>query len=287
MADADAIRAFEHAGWEQAAETYIGSFAPATRPFIDPLLDAAAVAAGSRVLDVCCGPGHVTAAAAARGSAARGFDFSAGMLGVARRLHPALAFDQGDAEALPYADGTFDAVVSNFGIHHVPSPVAALRQAARVLRTGGMMAFSTWAAPAENAAWRLVFEAIRLHGDPNASDAPPPGGGLRSAEDCVRVLEEAGFTGVSCSRHTAVWQHADGAALLRAMQAGTARMAALIGAQAPARLPAIAAEIDRQAAVFQVSGGLAVPIAAYIGRGRTSHVMTGGEIAGSLNHAIQ
>src|ERR1700693_1356051 len=100
MSDASAIRAFEHAGWERAANRYEASFATATRQFIPALLDAAAVAPGQSVLDVACGPGFVAAGAAERGANPRGLDFSAAMLAVARGLYPAIAFDQGDAEAL-------------------------------------------------------------------------------------------------------------------------------------------------------------------------------------------
>ena len=116
MSDAEAIRTFEHVGWERAAVGYEAAFATATRQFIPALLDAAGVGAGRSVLDVACGPGFVAAGAAERGAVARGLDFSAAMLGVARARHPGIAFDQGDAEVLPYADGEFDAVVSNFGI---------------------------------------------------------------------------------------------------------------------------------------------------------------------------
>ena len=114
----DAVRAFEHAGWQRAAARYTGTFAHATAPFVAPLLEAAGVSADKRVLDVACGPGHVAAAAAARGAAAQGLDFSAAMVGIARNTYPGIAVTEGDAEDLPYADGAFDAVVS--GLRHSP-----------------------------------------------------------------------------------------------------------------------------------------------------------------------
>ena len=79
----EAVRAFEHAGWQHAAARYNDTFARATAPFIAPLLEASAVSADKRVLDVACGPGHVAAAAAARGAAAQGLDFSAAMVNLA------------------------------------------------------------------------------------------------------------------------------------------------------------------------------------------------------------
>src|SRR5690242_13757614 len=121
--DPEAIRAFEHDRWERAASAYGSTFAGATAPFIDPLLDAADIGRGMCVLDIACGPGFVTSAVLARGADARGLDFSSAMLAIARSREPTLRFDEGDAETLPYADASFEGVVSNFGIHHVPRPL--------------------------------------------------------------------------------------------------------------------------------------------------------------------
>jgi SAM-dependent methyltransferase len=190
------------------------------------------------------------------------------MLDVARARHPNIAFDQGDAEALPYPDGQFDAVVSNFGIHHVPQPIQALRQAHRVLRPGGLLAFTIWAAPAENIVWKLVFDAIRRCGDMSASLAPAPGGGFSTPADCSVALETAGFTGIGSSKLTGLWRQPNGQALLNALRSGTARMAALIEAQSADAMQGIVADIDREAAIYQDANGVAVPIAAFVAFGR-------------------
>src|SRR5580693_9165858 len=108
--DPHAIRAFEHASWQRVATDYGETFAAATRGFVEPLLDAARVAARTRVLDVCCGPGLVAGAAAERGAVAAGVDFSSTMLGIARAAQPRVEFSQGDADALPHPDGCFEAV---------------------------------------------------------------------------------------------------------------------------------------------------------------------------------
>ncbi|HVY15410.1 MAG TPA: methyltransferase domain-containing protein [Rhodopila sp.] len=268
MSDPDAVRAFEHAGWQVAAAGYEASFATATRPFIPALLDRAGIGSGQTVLDVACGPGFTAAAAAGRGAAARGLDFSAAMLAVARERHPGLVFDQGDAEALPYADAAFDAVVSNFGIHHAPNPVNALADAGRVLRPGGRLAFTVWADQGSNIAWKLVFDAIRTRGDMTASKAPPPGGGLNDPDACLSAMARAGLVEGAVVHVRHVWRHPDGAALLTALRSGTARMAALIGAQTPEALAAIAAEIDVRAASHRDAQGLGVPIAAFVVSGR-------------------
>jgi SAM-dependent methyltransferase len=265
--DADAIRAFEHARWERAAPVYAGSFATATRQFADALLDAARVGAGTRVLDLACGPGVVAGMAASRGAELCGVDFSAAMLAQARAAFPRVAFVHGDAEALTLPDGSFDAVVSNFGLHHVPRPALALAEARRVLRPGGRVAFTFWAGHAENIAWKLVFDAVRRCGDPAASDAPPPGGGFGTTQACLDALVAAGFGQVDARVEHRVWRHADAAALMAALRAGTARMAAMIEGQAEGVLPLVVAEIEAGAAGYRDADGLALPIAAVVAEG--------------------
>jgi len=263
----EAVRHFELTRWQQAASAYEASFATATKQFIDPLLDAVDIGPGTRLLDIACGPGLVTARAKLRGALSRGLDFSPAMLAIARKRNPAISFDEGDAEALPYPDHAFDAVVSNFGIHHVPQPQLALREAHRVLRDGGRVAFSFWADHSDNIGWKLLFDAIARHGDPSASDVPPPGGGFRGAEQCAEALRAAGFADCTTRLVSATWHHADAPALLAALQAGTARMAAMIEAQDPSAMPAIIANIEANAAEYRTAEGIAVPIAAVIAAG--------------------
>lgn len=186
-------REFERCGWERAAAAYAGSFEAVSGLFATPLLDAAQIHRGSTLLDVACGPGSVTSLAAARGAAAVGVDFSPSMIAEARRRHPSLSFQEGDAEALPFTDQSFDAVIINFGIHHFPFPVRALGEARRVLRPGGRVAFTTWAPPEHHVIHTIVVGAVRESGNPGAELPRPPGGAVNEAATCTRLLEEAGF----------------------------------------------------------------------------------------------
>ncbi len=265
--DPGAVRAFEHAGWQRAAAHYAATFAQATSGFVEALLDAARIGPGMPVLDLACGPGFVAGAAAGRGAAPVGLDFSAAMLTLARRAHPALRFEEGDAEALPFADGSFDAVVSNFGVHHVPDPARAVSEARRVLRPGGRMAFTSWAAPEENIAWRLLFDAIAAHGDMAAATTPPSGGGLRQSEDLLRVLRAAGFVQSEALQLRSEWRFAAAGDLIQGFRRGTVRTAALIDAQPPAALRAIEAAIAKSAAAYGGADGFAVPVVAILGSG--------------------
>ena len=265
--DPPVVRAFEHAGWQRAAAHYAATFAQATRGFIDDLLEAARIGTGMRVLDLACGPGLVSAAVADRGAQPVGLDFSSAMVGLARARHPGIRFEEGDAEALPFADGSFDAVAGNFGIHHVPDPIRALREAYRVLRPGGRVAFTAWAAPAENIAWRLLYDAISAHGDLAAANAPPPGGSLRLPEDLLRILNAAGFAETEAKRVRRKWRVAEARDLLEGFRRGTVRTAALIDAQHAAALPEIEAAIASGIAAYRDGDSFLVPITAILGSG--------------------
>jgi len=95
---------FERAGWEEVAAGYAQASDGSTTQVCQPLLDAAEVRAGDRVLDVATGPGWTAAAAAARGAAVTGVDISASMLEEARRRHPDIRFEVGAAEGAPDRD---------------------------------------------------------------------------------------------------------------------------------------------------------------------------------------
>ena len=265
--DPEAIRAFEHERWERAAPVFATSFATATSQFVEALLDAAKVGPGTHVLDVACGAGVAAAEAAERGAVSTGVDFSAAMLAQARNAHAKIEFIYGDAEALPCANEAFDAVVANFGIHHMPHPHRALKEAWRVVRRGGRIALSFWAEPRTNIAWKLVFDAVGRRGDMAASDAPPPGGGFGSVRQILDALCDAGFTMLCAQLERRSWHHRDAGSLIAALRAGTARMAALIDAQAPRALAEITADIEANAMQWRTADGLALPIAAVIASG--------------------
>jgi hypothetical protein len=133
-----------------------------------------------------------------------------------------------------------------------------------VLRPGGRIAFTTWAAPAENIARRLLFDAIRDHGDPGAAKTPPSGGNLGALESVLHLLHAAGFADARAEPVRREWHVAGPRDLLAAFARGTVRTAALIAAQPAAARPAIEAAMARAAEPYRGTDGFAVPIVAIL-----------------------
>ena len=99
----------------------------------------AVVREGDAVLDAACGTGDLALADAKAGGRVTGLDFSERMLERARRKGPGLAWVQGDALALPFADGSFDAATVGFGVRNLDDLEAGLRELRRVLKPGGRL----------------------------------------------------------------------------------------------------------------------------------------------------
>jgi demethylmenaquinone methyltransferase / 2-methoxy-6-polyprenyl-1,4-benzoquinol methylase len=95
---------------------------------------------GDRVLDACCGTGDLAVEAERRGARVVALDFSPRMLERARRKSGTIEWVQGDALALPFADGEFDAATVGFGIRNLADLEGGLRELARVLRPDGKLA---------------------------------------------------------------------------------------------------------------------------------------------------
>jgi len=232
--DASAFRDFEQAGWQRAAEHYPKAFGDLTSQAAGPLLDAAGVGAGTRVLDVATGPGFVAGVAAERGAVVTGLDFSSAMIDEARRRHPSIAFREGDAESLPLDAEQFDAVVMNYGMLHLARPNAAIAEARRVLRVGGRYAFTVWGAPDLAIGFGLVVHAIEKYGDPHVGlPEGPPFFQFSDAVECRRTLESAGFGGIDVAMLRLTWRLMSADAVFAAIAMGGVRTSAVLRAQTP------------------------------------------------------
>jgi SAM-dependent methyltransferase len=259
--DAKAFQEFEHDGWQHASDDYHRYFGGLTAQTIGPLLDSVANARGGRMLDIASGPGYVAAAAKLRGWTAVGIDFSDAMVAMARKLHPGIEFQVGDAEALSFADAEFDRAVMNFGILHLARPEAAVREAYRVLRAGGRFAFTVWAKPDEALGFRVALSALEEFGDKSVQLPPgPPFFRFSDREESARVLESCGFHDVRIAQIPLVWKLASATELFDAYYKGSARTGGLLRAQPPATLAKVRAAILQAAAGFARGTGLEIPM---------------------------
>jgi SAM-dependent methyltransferase len=267
--DTQAFKSFEHQGWVAVAGRYESVFGPLTRQAIEPLLDAAGVRSGVRVLDVACGPGHLAGAAALRGAVATGTDFSPTMIAEARRHHPGLAFREGDAEALPFGDRSFDAVVIGFGMLHFAAPERAVREVFRVLAPGGKIAFSVWDAPERAPTFAIVRGAIERHG---RIDVPLPAGPdffrFSDAAEARGLLEGAGFAEASVRRVPLLWRVRSSDEIVDGFLEAGVRTRGILLAQTPQELAAIRRAVAEAARPYGREGGLELPMPCVIASAR-------------------
>jgi len=185
-----------------AAEIYEEFFVPALFGQWAPIMaDAAGIKAGQRVLDVACGTGVLARKAADWSASVTGLDRNEGMLAMARRMAPLIAWKTGRAEQLPFPDGSFDAVVSQFGLMFFDDRLQALREMRRVLTPGGRLAVAVWDR-LENSPGYAAMAALleRLFGRCICGELYAPFA-LGDAEKLRALFEEAGFADVKVTTH--------------------------------------------------------------------------------------
>jgi SAM-dependent methyltransferase len=245
------------------AGTYASLWHDFVAPAIPPLLAAAGVSAGDRVLDLACGPGAVSREVARHGATPIALDFSHAMLRAAG-YGPERVL--ADAARLPLRRSSVDRVVCNLGLLHFPNPEASLAESARVVRPGGVAAFSVWGPDAT--ALTLVPQAMSALGltpplpaapgffryaDPSVSDAA-----LRSAGLTPLPLEKVAYRGYVGSP-TAFW---------RMVHEGTARTRFAITRLTDAEQERLRAEVEQRVDALRDGPEYTLPATIVLLRGR-------------------
>ena len=179
-----------------------------------------------------------------------------------------MEFREGDAEALPFPDGTFDAVVMNFGMLHLGRPDQALVEAHRVLRPGGRVGFTVWARPEESVGFDITLRAIQTCGTTDVVlPQGPPFFRFSDHDECRRTLLGVGFADPRVVKVPQLWRLPSPDALFDAMRGATVRTAGLLRAQSDEALGAIRTAMRKAVSAYHRDGRIELPMPAVLASG--------------------
>lgn len=185
---------------EKVAEAYERLLAPVLfAEWTHRLADAADIRQGQHTLDVACGTGILTRVIAERvgtDGSVSGVDVNPGMLAVANRIAPEIEWREGDAEALPYEDDSFDAVFCQFGLMLFSSPKTALQEMKRVLRPGGHLAVAVFGSLDDLPAYAAIADVYERVVDKSVGDALRIPFSMGDTDVLASVFASAGISSV-------------------------------------------------------------------------------------------
>jgi ubiquinone/menaquinone biosynthesis C-methylase UbiE len=186
------------------AQVYERLFVPALfQQWGQVVADMARVAPGQRVLDVACGTGVLACAAAERAGPngkVAGVDPNDEMLAVARGKQAPVEWRNGRAEALPFADASFDCVVSQFGLMFFADKAAGLREMMRVLHPGGRLAVAVCDALDHSPGYAVLAELLQRLFGANVADAFRAPFALGERKQLRSLCEQAGIRNAQVAR---------------------------------------------------------------------------------------
>lgn len=262
MGGYDVFAERERSGWadKEIVASYVAKFGPVTDYVAHDLVRRLS-AKDKDVLDLCCGQGALTAMLVETGAQVSGLDFSEEMLALCKAVAPDANLRQGDAAALPFDDKSFDAVVCNFGMMHLPDQPRVLGEISRVLRPDATFLMATWASPENSPAFGTVFGAIKAHADFSMAPPQPDLFTFARPDDARQMMSAAGLKMIAHDTVTPAWELSQPGELFDIFLNATVGAAMLIKAQ---RAEAIAAIRDQITATvsdkFAAGAGYRVPV---------------------------
>jgi len=270
MAVYEGFAELEKYGWSGSgvADGYVNLFSPASDRAIPALI--ADLEPDLRVLDLCCGHGNVTEALVKAGANVVGADFSTAMLEYAQRRLPDGEFIEADAQDLPFDSNSFDAVVSNLGIIHVPDQPKALREVRRVLRDGGQFAMTSWCGPDVSPAFQVFYGCVQKHGHPDVAVPEGPNFHQFANEEMARSLfADVGLELQSLEQLDCYWELSQPDQLAEIFEKGAPRGGYLLTSQPDNNRNAIKSAVTEMVAERFEQGGIwHVPIPAALAKAK-------------------
>jgi SAM-dependent methyltransferase len=214
-----------------AYDRFMGRYSVLLAPL---MADLAGVHAGQRVLDVGCGPGALTAELVARTGSANvaAVDPSASFVEAARHRHPGVDIRRASAEALPFPDRAFDAALAQLVVHFMADPVGGIRQMARVVRPGGIVAACVWDHAGGKGPLGLFWDTARGL-DPSVADESNLPGAREG--HLVELFREADLGDVEASVLSADLEHPGFDAWWAPFEEGVGPAGAYVAALTPER----------------------------------------------------
>lgn len=189
----------------EAARAYEALFVPALfEQYAVKVADAVRVRNGERVLDVACGTGVLAREILRRvGPTGRvaGIDPVLGMIEVAKQNAPAVEWHEGNAESLPFADESFDVVVSQFGLMFFTDRARAIQEMLRVLTAGGRFAVAVWDSLENIPAYASAVELLQRTAGQQAADALRAPFELGNRSELSKLFSEVGANSIEVTSH--------------------------------------------------------------------------------------
>jgi SAM-dependent methyltransferase len=262
------------AGWPirgNGPEAYERYLVPAMfAPWGERLVEHAGLRPGERVLDLACGTGIVArlaAACVAPGGAVTGVDVNPGMIAVAQAVSagvsPPIEWRESDAHTLPFAEGSFDAGLCQFGLMFFSDHPAALLELHRVIAPDGRVALAVWRSTAANPGWSLFATALEQHVGATAAATMRAPFVLADADEVHTLVRGAGFHDVRIDVDTRTTRFPSAREMI-VRQAAASPLAGPIGALSAPALDRFVAGLADLLEPYTQDDGVAFPSEAYI-----------------------